>query len=180
MNASQWKHHLVAAVAVVVCVFSALAENELPSGYVPLEWIASSGTQYIKTGYTHTPTTKVDCVITAYRQGSAKWAAVFGSRKDTYASNAFSFFAFSCAASARNLGLPCYNRTGDESVGPGFFPFDQRVHLVCDGLKAEWQGVDDPSITGSIVSSGTADGGANGMYIFDVNKANGSGDSADG
>ena len=81
-------------LARMVCVllsFAALtlfAENSLPEGYKRLEWIESSGIQYIATGYTPSPTDKVtvrfqflDASFAAYQ---ALYCARNSSGKQTY------------------------------------------------------------------------------------------------
>ena len=155
-----------------------LVRAELPAGYTALDWIASSGSQYIKTGYIHKTNTKVECEVVVYRQGA--WGALFGARNKTSSNNAFLFWPRASALNMTNLGLPCYCRCGTETVGSAFFPCEQRVKVTCEGLTATWQGVDDTSITGSITTSGTVTDGVNNMYIFNLNTASGNADSPDG
>ncbi len=163
-------------VLAVVAAWGACAdEATLPAGYTALDWIASSGTQYIKTGYIHKANTRVECEVLVYRQGG--WAAIFGARNDSATYNAYIFFARSIPDITR-AGCLCFNRTGEQTYG-GTFPFEQRVRLVCEGQQAAWQGLDDPAITGSITTAGKADDGVNGLYIFNLNRYKGNGDSPD-
>lgn len=56
--------------------------SRLPSGYTQLEYIQSSGAQYINTGFKPTGATKVDITFQMLSQGSAQ-QSIFGARPGT-------------------------------------------------------------------------------------------------
>lgn len=56
--------------------------SKLPSGYTQLEYIQSSGAQYINTGFKPTGATKVDITFQMLSQGSAQ-QSIFGARPGT-------------------------------------------------------------------------------------------------
>lgn len=71
----------------------------LPSGYTRLEYIESTGTQYINTGVTPDANTKVECDFLAKTLD----CGVFGARID-YNSNAFTLFWSATNAAAIEIG----------------------------------------------------------------------------
>ena len=138
--------------------------------YVPLEYIESTGGQWIDTGHTHTADTRIDCVISASAKQPQNFAAVFGAFNGSAAKNAFAF----CALYDRTSGdCPELTRSGKQQTGSGFF-YDEKVNVSCVGGRAEWNKVADPSQTGSILnSSGTVDAGTCTLAIFNIHNGTG-------
>ena len=146
----------------------------LPAGYVPLDWIASDGGQYIDTEYVHTANTRVECAIEALTTQHSGWSAVFGARNGSFRSNAFCFFA---ASDGRGFSCPRYNRSGVETPGSDF-PVGKETVLICNGLTASWQHdfFSDGRIT---ATGGRTDAGVNTMFVFNLNTAGAGGKLAD-
>ncbi len=147
---------------------------DLPATFRSLEWIQSTGTQYIDTGYIHDAATKVTCSVLVEQAQPATWTGVFGARESNYQKHAFVFFA----KSGKTNSAPVYNRSGVENFSTGIFPFGARTTIVCEGALATWQlnSVDSASVT----TTGTLDGGVNPMFIFTLNTAASGGASPDG
>ena len=78
------------------------AKRELPAGFVQLDYIESTGTQYIDTGYIPNQDTKVDISLIIKEYNSPTNTALFSAR-DTYDN--------------RNYGLIC---GGDKTMFPGY------------------------------------------------------------
>ena len=78
--------------------------------YVDIEYLQSTGSQYINTGYILKSTDKVDVKFSS--QGSIQYEAVFGARKSSYSQNAY--VVFSRFGSSNKI---VYNRSGNEKQG---------------------------------------------------------------
>ena len=163
---------LLLPFSLLLLAFAANAAG-LPTGYTELESISSTGTQYIDTGYTHKANTKIVCEVSVASEQPGTWAGVFGARKNSFQSNAFCFFA-KCDNDANKA---CYNRSGDEMRSESAFPKGVKTTLTCEGANATWTTVDGTS--GSIVTTGTCDDGANTMFVFNLNTADADGKRAD-
>ena len=77
--------------ALVVGVIGGVAQADeavLPEGYTRIDYIESSGGQYIKAEYTHTRNTKIVCVAKVPEIQFGTWSALFGSRNGTYSNTA--------------------------------------------------------------------------------------------
>ena len=78
--------------------------------YTQVEYLQSTGSQYINTGYILKSTDKVD--VTFSSQGNLSYESVFGARKSSYRYNAYVLFSrFGSAHKA------VYNRSGQEKQG---------------------------------------------------------------
>lgn len=96
-----------------------IGENSkiLPDGYTQLDYIQSSGTQYIDTGFKPNQDTRL--IITVDFSQTAAWKWIFGARQDA-SLNAFGFllqenrkYRFDYGASTNNLS---YNPTGNMTI----------------------------------------------------------------
>ncbi len=106
----------------------------LPNEYTALEYIESTGSQYIDTSYTPLVNTKVDCTIDFNKTASSdhSHAAVFG----VTASGGFDAFTFFRWNGENN---PLYVRGGGENAKGGAEHFyDRKINLVCEGKSASW------------------------------------------
>lgn len=135
--------------------------------YTPIEYIESSGPQYIDTGYIPKANTKfvLDCYVVSNTARS--FEALFGARASRYASGAYVFFS---RVSGRNV--PGYNRTGSEVTGSNMI-YDKRITLTTLGTTATWT---DGTDTYSLTVSGTPTDSSYSLRIFDLNN----GGSVDG
>ncbi|MBP5320361.1 MAG: hypothetical protein J6334_05185 [Kiritimatiellae bacterium] len=152
--------------ALVVGVIGGVAQADeavLPEGYTRIDYIESSGGQYIKAEYTHTRNTKIVCVANVPDMQFGTWSTLFGSRNGSYTKNALEFFATS--------GKPgtVYGRTGAETTGDNL-PYGERVEITVDGATASWRGLDS-NLTGSITTTGTLDDGIHSLFIFGMNQS---------
>ena len=96
-----------------------IGENSkiLPDGYTQLDYIQSSGTQYIDTGFKPNQDTRL--IIAVDFSQTAEWKWIFGARQDA-SLNAFGFllqgnskYRFDYGASTNNLS---YNPTGNMTI----------------------------------------------------------------
>lgn len=135
---------------------------------VYIKSVESDGSQCINLEYTHTAETKIelDCIVRPVTEWT--YVALFGSRLNSFRSNAFVFFS-------RQGGndIPLYNRTGKTVRGTSF-AFDERIKLICYRETASWR--TEAGAVDSIISNGTIDGGAAPLCLFDVNSATAAGE----
>lgn len=73
----------------------------LPSGYTPLEYIESTGTQYIDTGFKPNQDTRVVAKTLCFNQSAIRW--VFGARRDAN-NDIYNFFASSAGTYRSSYG----------------------------------------------------------------------------
>ena len=132
-----------------------------------LEYIISSGTQYIDTEYVHKATTRIETECCLISNTNSNYQVVFGARYTDYKKNAFVFFN-------RFYGnnIPCFNRSGNEKRGSGLV-YDEFIKIVAEGQTVSWY--KDDVLVGSVTSTGTVDAGVTPMMIFNVNTASSSG-----
>ncbi len=112
----------------------------LPGGYKAVEWIRSSGTQYIDTGFKPDTNTRADFHFFMEEFGSwSDWAAPFGSRN----ANSYQFFAGAARQNGRddwfrrfsNIGTDgdggIIQKTGEPSVvGEHFFSLNKMTYTL--------------------------------------------------
>ena len=67
---------------------------DLPSGYTQVEYIQSSGTQYINTGYTPNNNTRIVCKVSGYPATNTN-QTLYGSRSGVGSSDGFMFLTTS-------------------------------------------------------------------------------------
>lgn len=68
-----------------------VSASRLPSAYQEVEYIQSSGTQYIDTTHQHTANSKVEIKFN-YQSMSTEWNLLFGSRQNSSSNTAFDIF----------------------------------------------------------------------------------------
>ena len=161
------KKTLSRLAALVVCVACSVAwadEAVLPEGYQRIDYIESSGGQYIKAEHIHTRNTKIVCVANVPEVQFGTWSALFGSRNGSYAKNALEFFATSTKPGT------VYGRTGAEATGANL-PYGEIVEITVDGATVSWRGLEKPNLTGSITTTGTLDDGIQSLFIFAMNQS---------
>lgn len=138
------------------------SQATLPSEYTAVDYIQSSGTQYIDSEYVPKANTKieVDCFIP--EETTSHWRSIFGARISNYKNKAIAFFT---NTSTQNVTVYC--RTGVETRGHKFI-YDRDVHIVAEGQTATFSdGTDSYSIT----TTGTVEDCQNTMFIFNLNTA---------
>ncbi len=136
-----------------------------------LNYIESTGTQYIDTLYTHTATTKVVTRVNVAATQPGNWAGVFGARNENFMTNAFVFFSHSAKPGT------VFNRSGVENTG-SVMPYGTDVTISCLENQASWPQAN--GTFGFITATGQVDGGKNTMFIFNLNTAAANGKKADG
>ena len=153
------------------------AGNDFTTAELPaanLKYLRSTGEQYIDLDYVHKASTRIEAdvlVPSEQAKNRTDWHALFGARKGDWKSNAFIFFV------KGGGGNTIYNRSGGQTSIDSI-AFDERLTLVCDGVDARWTTVG--GVTGSGKSEGSADDGANSMFLFDLNRAGAGGFDPDG
>jgi len=151
-------------LGVMASVLNGFA-GTLPANYTAVEYLESNGSQYINSEYIHKANTKVVCVANIAAKQWAQYAELFGARNGDYKSNAYTLY---CKFQSNGS---CWNRSGQQTYGTSIAT-GTKVAITCEGQVASWVGVDDPTITGSITTTGTANDGISYMYIFGANKSN--------
>lgn len=134
----------------------------VPTSYTPIEYIESSGTQYIDTKYVPKANTKfvLDCNVTQNTQRG--YEALFGCRTGSYKTQAYNFFS-----RFDNRDVPCYNRSGTETTGSNMI-YGQRITLTTLGQTATWtNGVNTYSVT----TAGTADNCVYSLFLFNLSSS---------
>ena len=163
MRGSAW----LLMILVLPGVMAQGRDRKLPVGYEAREFLESTGSQWIDTGYVHRIHDEVVCEIFVPSRQPRLYPAVFGARRHSWRENAFIFYP-----RFDGQNRPVYNLSGEEARGEGF-AYDERVTLVCRDGRANWG-------RGSIeVQKGTADGGVNTLFIFNVNTAGAGGAQPD-
>ena len=132
----------------------------LPSEYQEVEYIESTGTQYINTNYVHKSNTKISLDCNVKDDAPNAFSALFGARKRNYSSNAMSFFI-----RFHNIYQPAYCRSGAETAGYNMI-YNADINIVAEGQTITWTYLQD---TFSITTTGTADDGYNPMFLFNIN-----------
>lgn len=154
----------VLLVAMLFGIGVAFANADLPEGYTRVDYIESTGGQYIKAEYIHTSNTKIVCVANVAETQPSVWSTIFGSRNGAYTKNALEFFATSSKPGT------VYSRTGNEATG-GNLPFGELIEITAEGTTASWRGLERTSLTGSITTTGTPDDGIHSLFIFAMNQS---------
>ena len=98
--------------------------GRLPEGYTELEYIQSSGTQYVDTGFKPNQDTRVVCISNLAKQNTAAW--LFGARNGGNDST-FGFLTY------QNLYRSDYNDSQDQTISEtytGFFCVDKDKNVT--------------------------------------------------
>lgn len=141
--------------------------SRLPDNYVELEYIQSTGTQYLNTSYVHTANTKINCKINATQDSVHNYQFIFGSRRNSYHYNALTF-----ATRWNRANNFCYCRTGNEKTG-GTPYYNQDIEIEAYQKLCTW--VTENSNSSSITTTGTVNAGVGPIGIFCVNTSSSSG-----
>ena len=142
----------------------------LPVGYRRLDYIESTGSEYIDTGYVARRDTRVECEVSVASQQATSHSTVFGSQQGVNDACNMTFFG-----RFQSSAKPAYNRAGTEKAGGGFI-YDTPVRLCCEGLAADWEAVADPTWRGAITNNlGTMTAAPSDypLYIFALHELNG-------
>ena len=140
------------------------------SGYQQVEYIESSGDQYIDTGYLHKVLVKVECDVNVSSTGQpGNYSAVFGANGQDGGQGLASFEFW-----AKHGGVmrPVCGMAGNWAVGSaGDFPYDEWVTLTSQRDIATWCPMVNTASTKSLNSlrNGTAVGTFP-LYIFGLNE----------
>lgn len=128
--------------------------------YTPIEYIESTGTQSINTGYTPLAHDKivVDCLVKLNDRVS--YEALFGTRASSYMYNAYVFFTRFNASN-----IPTYNRTGAETQGSNMI-YNERITLTTQDSVATWT---NGTNTYTCTTTGTVEDCTYPLYVFDLN-----------
>ena len=141
----------------------------LPGGYKAVEWIRSSGTQYIDTGFKPDTNTRADYWFDMEEFGSwSEWSVPFGSRNG----NNYQFFVGAARQivsgtprddwyrrfSNQSIGSAQYDRGKPSVVGNHFFSLNKAIYLL-DEYTSEFTGYSNFSKTYN-------------AYVFAVNNNN--------
>lgn len=129
----------------------------LPAGYVEMDGVSGTGSQYLTTGRKSKADTRVECELTSPSH-LKQYSAAFGHRTD-WRSNAFVFYV---SFAGDQVG---YNRSGVEDKGDKF-TFGERTLVVADGLTATWTSA---SASRSITATGKLTDADYDMYVFTDN-----------
>lgn len=141
--------------------------SRLPDEYVEIQYIQSSGTQYLNSEYVHKSTTGIQCKINVTQDSVHNYQFIFGARKSSYRYNAIQF-----ATRWNNSNTFCYGRTGNEASG-GTAYYGQDIEIDAYQKLCTWKTVDNRS--SSITTSGTADSGICPIGILCCNQSSSSG-----
>ena len=141
----------------------------LPLGYIPVEYLQSTGSQYINTEYVLKANDKVEVSFSS--QGSLQYEAVFGARKNNYSQNAY--LLFSRFGSQNKI---VYNRTGQEKQGSNI-SLNTIYDVTCQGQTCTVK--QNGSVVQTITTTGTVNDCVNPCGLFTLNTYNGTGFTKD-
>ena len=136
-------------------IFQFVSGSKLPSGYTELEYIQSSGTQYINTGFKPTGNTRVVVDFLAYNQTTAQ-QGIFGSRPG--ASGRFTLFTGYSTASLQGD----YNTAmslADQDVEISGLDLTKRVNISMSNKLV----IDGTTVSSTAIKSFTS---TYDMYLF--------------
>lgn len=145
-----------------------LAGSEaLPEGYMALDYIQSTGTQYIDTEYCPFAGDTVGCEFSARSDGQPTFQnAIFGVM--TFAGASRCIF-WSKRSQTADVPVIQYGSDTSKSGEAGTFAYGKRVSVVCDDTSARW--TDGEGHVGAIVPGGALASADSPMYVFAYNRA---------
>ncbi len=127
---------LVGVAALVALVAGAgVADGDLPAGYTRLDYIGSTGSQYINTGWKQHPMDKIECSVEVDSQQDRGGACLFGN----FDRNARACFDLqlnttdNCLYYCRGMNVRVPFTGPDVSAGAFF---GARADICCEGLTA--------------------------------------------
>lgn len=141
--------------------------SRLPDDYAELQYIQSTGTQYLNSNYIHTANTKINCRINVTQDSVHSYQFIFGARSGSYWYNAIQF-----ATRWDGTNSFCYCRTGNERTG-GTPYYNQDIDVETYQKLCTWTTLDNKS--SSITTTGTANAGICPLGILCVNQSSSSG-----
>lgn len=105
--------------------------------YDRLQFIESSGTQWINTGYLHRPNTRIemDVWVNSYQQKDQKYACLFGGTSLTGTIRGGFYFQPVCGNVS--VAAPYFYLTG-KKAGTTTFPFRERLLVTCANGSVTW------------------------------------------
>ena len=162
-----------AAVALAACVLgleTGAATQRLPDGYERVEFIRSTGGQYVDAEFVMTPSTKIACDVAVEAEQSADWSGLFGAMPNDNYRNAGTCVFFGTFGSSRGTAgaKAAYSRSGFEATGADF-PWGERITLTCSGSEATWRA---EGRSGKIVNARcSCDAGRSRFFVFNYNTA---------
>ena len=131
----------------------------LPSGYTPLEYIESTGSQYVDTGFKPNQDTRVVCDFQVIGTATT-WRSIFGTRNNTSNANTFAFWI----DGSGKFGS-FYTPSGSIAYFPTTLSATGR-HVVDMNKNVSTIGADVVTQTYQTISCGYS------LYLFAVNTAN--------
>ena len=149
-----------------VPTYKASSTPPIPKYFV-LEYLQSSGTQYINTGYIPLADDAFLVRTKLISNTSSNYEALFGTRLTTYKYNAYAFFM-----RFNSTNKFCYNRTGVETSLSSNVVYDEAMLLYTNGSTVHWESA-TTNYTGS--TTGTINDCVNPLFIFNLNTASTSG-----
>ena len=163
----QLKKIAVAGIAFV-CGLGLWAEVALPMGYLPLEYIESTGTQYINTRYNHQQNDKVVCDAVISTTGQKVWSCLFGAIWN----NADNGLVIEVSNNGADKPYLRYKRGGQNSqlvvLSNSTTVRGRRITITCQGKTASWtDGTDGGTGTTSVLTGNSQIP----MLIFNANLA---------
>lgn len=152
----------------IVCVAMAcagvgtvFAVTEPPAGYRQLEWVRSTGAQYVDTGYMYKESDIVDAVWEAPRHQPNPYSIAFGASKGDDKSN-----LFYVGLAYQNDGKYRYKRHGTSVANTDEAFYDQPIRVHCDGLNMSWKPVGDADWHETLTVGGRSGDGVCSLFIF--------------
>lgn len=142
----------------LVAVFSVSKPSRLPEGYTEVEYIQSSGTQYIDTNISDFPGLNVDCVIEFTEDNSQNMSVFVSSRRN---SSTYLFFGFNVSADNQ---LNCLYATNRHVFGA--IARNQKYHCKVRTNGREFSVNDDKFLTSTAFTTSY-----NSMFIFATHNA---------
>ena len=139
--------------------------------YQRVEYLQSTGSQYINTEYILKSTDKVE--VTFSSQGSINYEAVYGARKGNYNYNAYVMFS-----RFNNTDKIVYNRTGQEKQGSTGLTLNTIYKVVCESQTCNVYDQND-TLLETITTTGTVNDCINPCGLFTLNTDNGTGFTKD-
>lgn len=141
----------------------------ITSPYTKVEYLQSTGSQYINTGYILKANDKVE--VTFSSQGRNAYEEIFGARKSNSDYNAY--VLFSRFARRNNL---TFNRSGNEREGNGI-DLNTIYTAYCDGATCTLKQGD--TLVQTVTSTGTVNDCINSCGLFTINTDSGTGFTKD-
>lgn len=147
---------------------SFICSDDVP---VMLNYLESSGTQYVNTGYSHTAYSRVTVEFSFPLPQVAGYSCLFGGRDSSPYNNAFCLYL--CSGN-KNTPCPFYPRGDNDKGGLGIenFPANTHIKFCGDGLTGSWTTANDSETVHVVSATGPVSAGNVDMTIFAVHSGN--------